>query len=388
MRPWRSGLRTSLDRVATSVREVNRRALFVGRARAHKRPAQIEVALVNNYDMRAARLGVRAGTYPSHHLYGTSDLPHPFVVLDPAFRPGGFLTSLSARLPLGELDQQWEILRARANGPSLVLAANAATIRALSLLRAAHVSKRPVVAVVHGAPRSHVWLQRAALRGVDLVVTLSHSVARELREHHGVPANRLVVLPWGPDLSFFGEPTAPAPDGPVVSLGKSARDSETLMRALSRTPYRGRIYSRSPLADVPPNVEVLAALPKKPALGPATYDHVLADLRMAAVIAIPLQHPSPFHGLTELGEAMACGKPVLMTRVPYLDIDIEAIGCGIWIDPGDVDGWERALRAVLADPKKAEAMGRLGRQFAEREFNAATFAEGMAVAVKRLMGRA
>jgi hypothetical protein len=39
-------------------------------------------------------------------------------------------------------------------------------------------------------------------------------------------------------------------------------------------------------------------------------------------------------------DAIGMGKPVIMTRHPLIDIDIEAKG-GIWVNPGDVEGGRR-----------------------------------------------
>jgi glycosyltransferase involved in cell wall biosynthesis len=73
-----------------------------------------------------------------------------------------------------------------------------------------------------------------------------------------------------------------------------------------------------------------------------------------------------------------------MTRSRFIDVDIEAIGCGIWVDVGDAEGWRTALAQLDNDPDLRQEMGRRGREFAERHHNAALFGRGVVDAVTRV----
>ena len=74
-------------------------------------------------------------------------------------------------------------------------------------------------------------------------------------------------------------------------------------------------------------------------------------------------------GLTTVVEALALGLPILCTRNPQMPMDIEAEGCGFWLEPNDVEGWKDKLRFIAAHPDEAVAMGRRGRALAERYYN-------------------
>ena len=63
-----------------------------------------------------------------------------------------------------------------------------------------------------------------------------------------------------------------------------------------------------------------------------------------------------------------------MTRSPLVDIDIERLGAGIWVDPDDRDGWANALRRLHDDPDEAAAMGRRGRALVDGGLDSRTFA--------------
>jgi starch synthase len=86
----------------------------------------------------------------------------------------------------------------------------------------------------------------------------------------------------------------------------------------------------------------------------------------AAVFVCPSIY-EPF-GLINL-EAMACGTPVVASRVggiPEVVVDGET---GWLVEPGDAAALGRALRHALADPGRARRMGEAGRQRVEGHFS-------------------
>jgi glycosyltransferase involved in cell wall biosynthesis len=96
----------------------------------------------------------------------------------------------------------------------------------------------------------------------------------------------------------------------------------------------------------------------------------------ARVIAIPLDKSEvSLAGLTSLVDAMAIGRPVIMTRNPFIDLDIEAEGIGRWVEPGDVEGWAKALRWFDQNPDASQAMGRRARALVDGpDWNSLAFA--------------
>jgi len=341
----------------------------------------LTVLFANNYDMARARAGWQAGTYPAHHLYGTAELGESFEVVDLPFSGGGRLTRLT-RGKLGDPGQQLAALRERRR-PAVVYAAAAHELRALATLRALRLVDVPIVGVFHGVPAPGL-LNGALLRGFDRAIALSRCTRRALLDG-GMPAARIQVLGWGPDLDFPGfQPLAAAArDAPVVATGKTGRDMRTLLAALAATGLRARVYCRPEQVDrtaaIPDHVELLAAEPAgyAAASGPLHYGYALDDLRSAAVVAIPLLETRPLHGLTEVVDALACGRPMILTRAPYFDFDIEAIGCGWWVGHGDLDGWCERLTDAMSDRERLDEMGRAGRSWAEEHLNARLFGEGV-----------
>ncbi len=348
----------------------------------------VRVLFANNYDMARARAGWRAGSYPAHHLYGTAGLGDAglgsaFEVIDLPFSRddrAAYLTQLT-RSQLGDLGQELAAIKARRHG-AVVYGAAAQELRGLVALRAARAFSTPIVGVFHSPPAPGGY-RAAALRGFDRAIALSERT-RQGMEAAGIAPERITVLAWGADLDFtgFGPRPPAAADAPVVATGKTGRDMRTLLEALAATGVPARVYGdRGELtraAAIPEGVSVRPVSVNDVPGAPLRYDEtVTADLRSAALVAIPLSSTDRLTGLTEVVDALACGRPMILTRTPYFDFDIEAIGCGWWVDPGDVRGWSERLTAAIADRDRLDQMGRAGRAWAEQHLNAQLFGEGV-----------
>ncbi|MFX0125716.1 MAG: glycosyltransferase [Candidatus Hodarchaeota archaeon] len=66
-----------------------------------------------------------------------------------------------------------------------------------------------------------------------------------------------------------------------------------------------------------------------------------------------------------LAEAMAFGKPVIITR----HVEIPRIVKRILVDENDVDGLAQAIRYVLDNSKQIQSWGKENRKIAERYFS-------------------
>jgi len=88
---------------------------------------------------------------------------------------------------------------------------------------------------------------------------------------------------------------------------------------------------------------------------------------------------------TSLLEAMACGLPVVAASVggiPELVINGET---GLLVPPGDVEALTEAIRAVEADDRLRERMGRAGRERAEKAFGLRRMADAYVEVYRKLV---
>jgi glycosyltransferase involved in cell wall biosynthesis len=340
------------------------------------------ILFLNNYPMdRAWRLW-QEGLYPGHHLWGATELEkHGIRVEILPHERWRFLNRIGTTLRLTKyLDQQIRVLL---RGPShdLVLSGCYGNTHLLGTLRSLRLYGKPLAMIVHHPIRKS-RLNAAVLGGHDRIFFLSRRVLESVESEFALERSRLELLDWGPDLAFYresaarGETTSPSC---IVSAGKTDRDYDTLIEAFAEIPYPLRIHCSSdsgPRSSRPPDhVHVNRGAGGE---NPVPYRELLREYESALGIAIPLRETPLMAGLTSLLDAMAVGKAVVMTRNPWIDIDIEAEGIGLWVEPGDVGGWRRAITFLLEHPTETREMGRRGRSLCESRYDISRFAAGLA----------
>ena len=67
-------------------------------------------------------------------------------------------------------------------------------------------------------------------------------------------------------------------------------------------------------------------------------------------------------------EAMATGRPVVATAAGGVPEVVEANVTGLLVEPADAAALAEAVSTLLADPRRAQAMGQAGRQRVEKYF--------------------
>ena len=83
-------------------------------------------------------------------------------------------------------------------------------------------------------------------------------------------------------------------------------------------------------------------------------------------------------GLTTLVEAFALGIPVICSRNPNFEMDIDKEEIGITVAYNDVEGWINAIHRIADHPEEAQKMGANARKLAEKRFNLEIFSHEIA----------
>ena len=247
----------------------------------------------------------------------------------------------------------------------------------LMLLKRAGLLGAPLVYTAIGLPERLAQLRRARIRRVyaqalssaAAVIAYSESEASELEawlERHDTPA-RVEFVPFGVDTTAF-VPSGRAAAPEVVSVGADPhRDFELLLAVAARMPEVGfRIVATGDrvrsLRSVPANVAVESDLP---------FGDMCARLRDARVVALPVRENSYSGATTVLLQALALGKPVVVTRTRAIATGyglVDGENCRL-VPPGDADAFERALAGVLGDEWHARALGSSARATVEADLS-------------------
>lgn len=126
-------------------------------------------------------------------------------------------------------------------------------------------------------------------------------------------------------------------------------------------------------------------------------EELLPDLyRTASVFVLPSVHDTCYRGHVAISEllglslieAMACGTPVICSRVGGLPEVVRDGETGYLVEPGDVDGLRDRLEELLADPQRAREMGRNGRELVMEQFTWERCAQRCLAAYEELNGAA
>ncbi len=342
------------------------------------------ILVLNNYSFDQVWGEIKRGEKPDHHLYGINYFESfDYEVIVIPFHSSHWLSAMNRWLqrvrfpiPLGDLDQQWSCLRYLRRGDIIYSPCQTQT-HLLCYLKALRLLRVPIINLAHhpsGIGRLERFrkpFMKLFIRGTDEFPALSQKVAEEINALVGKAKSAPVL--WGPDEDYYPS-TSPLGSG-VVAAGRTGRDFLTFGRAASQTSSQAQIIClkgdmRPEFQEFGPNVQVIA----EPDDDHMKYPDLIEIYARARVLAIPLTSTASLAGLTSLMDALGMGKPVIMTRHPLIDIDIESEGIGKWVEIGDTKGWRDAIQFFEDHEDAAREMGIRARELVEKGFNSASFA--------------
>src|SRR4051794_6012834 len=248
------------------------------------------------------------------------------------------------------------------------------------------------------------------------VQTHLHAVVLHSRYQHdfaldqlGFSPNQLALLPYQVDPDFW-RPMPAVEERLVASAGLEHRDYPTLFEAMDGLDARLVVAAASHWSKQK-NTTLGADRPANVTVGSYNY-HQLRDLfARAAVIAVPVDDVDFQAGITTILEAMAMGKPVIVTHtygqtdviedrrsvtrgaeersrpVSLLrdvadEADIPIEPNGFYVPPKDPGALQRAITFLLDNPEHRARLGEAGRRAVERLMTVDQFAERIAQVIE------
>jgi glycosyltransferase involved in cell wall biosynthesis len=224
----------------------------------------------------------------------------------------------------------------------------------------------PVVASFHQPPEllSDVLSDRA-VRRLDRAIAVSPTQVPWLAERLG--AERVELILHGIDTGFFRPRSAEvreerAGGGPFrcITVGHYLRDFTALGEVVRRLAGRGFAF------DIVTNRETgLEGLPGVHRHQDVGDDRLLALYQEADALLLPVTQSTANNALLE---GIACGLPVVSTRLPSIEAYVPAQpqnNAAILVEGNDPDELSWAVLRLRDDPGLAQAMGRRARTRAE-----------------------
>jgi D-inositol-3-phosphate glycosyltransferase len=232
--------------------------------------------------------------------------------------------------------------------------------------------------------------ERRVLAGADMVVAATPAELADLQWLYELPSAKAAVIPPGVDLEQFkpmdkakarDELGLPTEERQILFVGRieALKGVDTLIRAAnllantSKTPFRVQIIG----GDVEENLEQLGSemarlqeLTRE--LGLQDRVHFLGSRRQrelptyyAAADVVVMPSYSESFGMVAL-EAMACGRPVIASRVGGLAYLVQDGVTGFHVQEGNAEEMASRLNDMLGDTETLERMGTAARKEAEK----------------------
>ena len=252
----------------------------------------------------------------------------------------------------------------------------------------------PYLAAAHGfeywlsiSPGTHALVRRATSRAARVPVMCSAFIARVVRTAvpDGVPVS--VMYP-GADVEAFRQDlpyadltqahgVAGRPLVVCVSRLVARKGQDVLIRAMPEVRRRAPDAALLIVGDGPDR-ERLERLASDAPHGSVVFAGQVSEsdlpryYRAGDVFAMPCRNR--FGGLEVEGwgnvfiEAAACGRPVVVGDSGGARESLVPGETGLLVDGSDVAQVSEAIGSLLADPARAESMGRAGRERVERAF--------------------
>jgi glycosyltransferase involved in cell wall biosynthesis len=203
--------------------------------------------------------------------------------------------------------------------------------------------------------RLRLAVLRYALPGIDTLLCTSREEESLYARMLGIEPERIAFFPETAPSQFIFAQNAAMPSDYVFACGNSDRDFDTLLAAVDGLGHATIILSQQyrPRRALPAGVQILSHR--------VSVQKMQGLIQGAAVVVVPLEHTRVAAGQNSLLEAMALGRPVIVTdnfaTREYVVHGQTALLC----PAGNAAHMSAHLRRIFEDREAAEAMGTRAR---------------------------
>ena len=247
----------------------------------------------------------------------------------------------------------------------------------LIYLKAIGLFKKKIVVWHHNpiedVPRKFLSRLRKKLffRGCDALLFFTNTL-RELSLNKGCVSDKMFVIDWGPDMTYFDNIRIDYSlcNGNYLMSGSDSRDFDTAIEAFSK--------ERNINFDVYPPTEKLyvkylkrfdnvrVSKVKKNNEGYEKISRVTANCKAVIIITKPVPGRKLPSGLTSICEAVALGKPCVITDNQYFSDEMRHAGFARFVDVGDVEGIRKVLVELDENPALRQQMSNAALAYAHK----------------------
>jgi glycosyltransferase involved in cell wall biosynthesis len=364
---------------------------------------KIKILLINTYSFDKIFENWKNGINPSHYLMGKIELEESgdFIVDIHKHQKYKWLDTIGKIIKIPYLDQQVRALGLLKDYDLVYMPYPTSINMLLTMFKALGIVKTPMIGLAHqnfiynnDHKSLHNRLGVKQLRQFDAFAFFSKNLMKktqkDLKFNEEERENKCFSVRWGAEVGFYEnfiikEQQKEPPY--AVCAGTLDRDYDMLIKAFENLPFNLKIYctpNTIPASEnLPPNVSVDTTW--------VPYDQLLKAYTNASFIIIPLKEEirkkGNTYGLTVLLDALAVGKPVLMTQHSFIDIDIEKENIGLWVKDNTPEGWNKKLKQMIGGEKNLAEMGKTAKMLHLSKYNIKNFANEMAEIFRAVLNR-
>ena len=209
-----------------------------------------------------------------------------------------------------------------------------------------------------------IW--RIAVKKIDKLVVMTGSERQYLAREFQTSQDKIrTIFFYAENGAYIG----PEPDGYIFAAGRMERDFETLIHAVTGTPYPTVIVAdesqKEKLEKIKPsNVKILYNIPKE------EYNKLLKNSK---IVVVPLYNGAASRGQVVILEAMKFGKPVVCTRVEGTVDYLEHGKEGFFVAPSDPEELRNLFNTYFDDFKELEKIGKEAFQTQQNKYSPEVF---------------
>jgi glycosyltransferase involved in cell wall biosynthesis len=294
--------------------------------------------------------------------------------------PGNWLLGWTAFQWCHIVDQT--VARFAKTSPVSLIHANAGSVSSWAAIRAARKHRIPCVVTYQGsevhqtlARRRKGWrLCRDSFQQADLNLFVSRSLEHILRQH-AQPTGRCEILRRGVDQTRFFPSTQLTADRKVLFVGR-IEEAKGIFDLLAAWEKVARICPDAELTIVGPdhtNGSFLREVQRRKVDRSITLTGPLSPLAVAELMRRSRLFCLPSHAEGTpncVMEALACGLPVVATRVGGIPDIVEHEQSGLLVGAKDTEGLAAVIIALLRNFDKCVRMGQAAHAFARQHLDA------------------
>lgn len=203
----------------------------------------------------------------------------------------------------------------------------------------------------------------------EKILVFCDAARNELVMEFGISPERIEVFRFGVDLSYwkYCKFDSALRDG-ILTLGNDMnRDYETLSTALENENFSLKIISRKEFSG--------KACEQRHWVN---NDELRRYYRKARLVVIPSRKlRTESAGMSSVLQAMACGTPVITSRIPPLEEMFSHDENIVFYEPEDPASLRDAVKRVYSDEEICKTLSANARELVKKEFNSVKMAEQM-----------